>query len=110
MPSRLRLSRAKGARLPAGAVSVARPSRWSNPFSVESYPWRGGLYQVYGEFDLVLDGLTREHAHRLAVDLFRHYAEATGLDVSELAGKDLACWCPEHLACHADVLIELANR
>ena len=27
----------------------------------------------------------------------------------ELAGKDLACWCPLSSPCHADVLLELAN-
>lgn len=28
----------------------------------------------------------------------------------ELHGKDLVCWCPAELACHADVLLEEANR
>lgn len=28
---------------------------------------------------------------------------------AELAGHDLACWCPLDQACHADVLLELAN-
>lgn len=27
-----------------------------------------------------------------------------------LAGKNLACWCPLDQPCHADVLLELANR
>ena len=27
----------------------------------------------------------------------------------ELAGHDLACWCPLDQPCHADVLLELAN-
>jgi hypothetical protein len=31
-------------------------------------------------------------------------------DLSELRGKDLACWCPLDQPCHADVLLELANR
>ena len=29
--------------------------------------------------------------------------------VAELHGKNLACWCPLDQACHADVLLELAN-
>lgn len=29
---------------------------------------------------------------------------------TELAGKNLACWCPEGQPCHADVLLELANQ
>ncbi|MBR7191699.1 DUF4326 domain-containing protein [Gordonia sp. SCSIO 19800] len=28
---------------------------------------------------------------------------------SELAGRDLVCWCEPEIACHADVLLELAN-
>lgn len=28
----------------------------------------------------------------------------------ELTGKDLACWCSLDAPCHADVLLELANR
>ncbi|MFB6392588.1 DUF4326 domain-containing protein [Polymorphospora sp. 2-325] len=28
----------------------------------------------------------------------------------ELAGKHLACWCPLDQPCHADVLLEVANR
>lgn len=27
-----------------------------------------------------------------------------------LAGRNLACWCPPGLACHADVLLEIANE
>jgi hypothetical protein len=29
---------------------------------------------------------------------------------AELSGKDLACWCPLDQPCHADVLLDLANR
>jgi hypothetical protein len=61
------------------------------------------------------------------VTLFRDYAtgERTLVDWSppglvaeiraELAGKDLACWCPlvdadgNRVPCHADVLLEIAN-
>jgi hypothetical protein len=28
----------------------------------------------------------------------------------ELGGKNLACWCAEGAACHADVLLDLANE
>ena len=31
-------------------------------------------------------------------------------DLSALHGKDLACWCSLDEPCHADVLLELANR
>lgn len=29
--------------------------------------------------------------------------------IGELAGHDLACWCPEGRPCHADLLLHLAN-
>ena len=55
-----------------------------------------------------------------AVDLFRRallgaFGDVDG-DVArvsylgELRGRDLACWCPLDQPCHADVLLELANR
>jgi hypothetical protein len=28
---------------------------------------------------------------------------------AELAGRDLACWCPLDQPCHADFLLDLAN-
>lgn len=30
--------------------------------------------------------------------------------VSNLRGKNLACWCKPGEPCHADVLLEIANR
>ncbi|WP_245584702.1 DUF4326 domain-containing protein [Salipiger mucosus] len=27
-----------------------------------------------------------------------------------LRGRDLACWCPLDRPCHADILLELANK
>ena len=40
MPERIQLRRTRGWRLPAGAVSVARPTKWGNPFG---YQKRTGL-------------------------------------------------------------------
>ncbi|XWO59890.1 DUF4326 domain-containing protein (plasmid) [Pseudomonas luteola] len=34
MPARIQLRRTKGWRLPEGAVRVARPGKWGNPFRV----------------------------------------------------------------------------
>jgi len=36
--------------------------------------------------------------------------EIGGLDISEIIGKDLACWCAIDEPCHADVLLEIANE
>ena len=74
--------------VPEGAVYVGRPTRWGNPY-------------VIGR-----DGDRAE-----VIERFRHYANAryTGRDLEELRGKDLVCWCAP-LPCHADVLLEMANR
>jgi hypothetical protein len=31
-------------------------------------------------------------------------------DIRQLRGKNLACWCKPGQPCHADILLELANR
>jgi hypothetical protein len=90
---RIRLRRTAGWRKPPGAVVVARPTRWGNPFRVGVDGDRAACVAAY-RAALV--------AGRLAVSVD---------DVRrELAGRDLACWCPPDEPCHADVLLELANR
>lgn len=92
-PKRIRLSRARGWRMPAGAIRVARPGRWGNPYVVGT----PGIPDA-----------------RTAVRLFRALLEARGAEMAEdlraLRGHDLACWCALDAPCHADVLLEFANR
>ena len=47
-----------------------------------------------------------------AVALFREHVTGppAGHRYDELRGRDLACWCPLDGPCHADVLLERANR
>ncbi len=86
MPVRVQRRRVKGWRMPAGAVYVGRPSKWGNPYSTVP-PYREMAEQNFDENDL-----------------------------AELCGKDLACWCRlvdkdgNPVPCHADILLELANR
>jgi len=86
------------------AVIVARPSKWGNPWTVGTdvlveHARPGGAY---------VRGFRVTPA--LAVELYRQ-AFTPDADVirAELAGRDLACWCPADQPCHADVLLELAN-
>lgn len=93
MPKRIQRKRTNGWRKPPGSVIVSRPTRWGNLFRV------GVL------------GSTAEDV----VELFRAYAiDRSANDPSwlePLRGRDLACWCPEDARhCHADVLLELANK
>ena len=94
-PRRVRLSRRRGWRKPAGAVVVARPTKWGNPFVVDDERSRADAVDRFtraitrGDITLQFD----------VADVRR-----------ELAGRDLACWCPLDEPCHADVLLRLANE
>lgn len=70
------------------AVYVGRPSKWGNPYTIGSDGSRPAVVRKYRKY-LADSNPLRELLH-------------------ELRGKDLACWCAP-LACHADVLLELAN-
>lgn len=102
MPERIQLSRKKGWRKPENTVVVARPSKWGNPFRV-------------GRPDPLIGTVVRDAA--TAVERYELHSGAMGsyeLDLlevrAELGGKNLACWCPLDQPCHADVLLEIANR
>lgn len=92
VPRRVQLSRQAGFRLPPHSVSVAAPSRFANPFR----PQR-----------------RTPEANQEAVEQFWAYLDRNPrlMDEAreELAGLNLACWCRPQLACHADVLLEVAN-
>jgi len=101
MPQRIQLRRTKGWRKPAGAVVVARPGKWGNPF---------GKREVAAE----RPELSAEEVQALVVERFRRDRHETGYPDDDeiraaLRGRDLACWCRPTQPCHADVLLEIAN-
>ncbi len=100
-PVRVQQRRSKGWRKPENTVSVARPSKWGNPFRLGETMRITVNGQPSGEFVLADPAM--------AVALFRRYLEHYQVSVSDLAGKNLMCFCPLGQPCHADVLLELAN-
>ncbi len=112
MPKRIQRKRTKGWRLPENARCVTRPSRWGNP-------WRVGDRICDGDGSGFLSPIialstSRIHFPAQAVTLFHAYAKARLRVEPEwlapLRGKDLACYCQPGEPCHADVLLDLANR
>lgn len=106
MPIRIQLRRSKGWRKPDDAVVVSRPSKWGNPFKIGE-PWPPGdpvELQHPATRAEVIDAYRDYLAGRLTIEPPPHDEL-----VAELRGETLACWCPPHLDCHADVLLELAN-
>jgi hypothetical protein len=92
-PKRVQQHRIKGWRKNEGAISVARPHKWGNPFPTKD---KNGV---------------PIRTNEEAVRLYRQWLPGTPLcgQVSELAGHDLMCFCPLNQPCHADVLLDLAN-
>lgn len=70
---------------------------------------RGGHIEFSGGAVVSLD----QHCRGIALGASTFY-DAPSIperpDPTELAGKDLMCWCGVGLPCHADVLLELANQ
>ena len=94
MVKRIQLKRVKGWRMPLNSVKVARGATigWGNPFKV---PEDGDRAEVMVKFrNALLNG-----------DLSYSVADVR----RELAGKNFACFCDHSGACHADVLLAVAN-
>lgn len=101
--------------MPDNTMSVARPGKWGNPFKVgETYlagTWQHAVLADMQPAAASLTTLTVLDA-ATAVDAFARWLIETPhmmLSLHELAGRNLACWCPPSSPCHADVLLELAN-
>lgn len=112
-PQRVQLRRTKGWRLPQGTVSVARPSIYGNPFTIEKAieigyakadTARAFVVEVFGEWLA-----SSPHQDRWwqgpESDQRRAAIQAA---IPRLRGKNVACWCPLNQPCHGDVLLELA--
>jgi hypothetical protein len=112
MPKRVQLSRAKGFKLPFRTVKVDRTTRFGNPYRIgESVDMK--QVRKWG-WNLSPEG--RKHVCADAAEAVAKFSHALFWDVAihdfvrnELAGKDLACWCPLDQPCHADALLRIAN-
>ncbi len=84
--------------VPPDAVYVGRPTKWGNPFEIgqpdPAYP------------DKIM---TREDAVRKFREMIENHGPYSIKAIKDqLKGKDLVCWCAPK-ACHADILLEIAN-
>ncbi|MCP2339201.1 DUF4326 domain-containing protein [Actinomadura rupiterrae] len=109
---RIQRKRTRGSRLAEGAIYVGRGTKWGNPWRAVSSrtvrnQWHQEVWCAPGEARGVA-------ARRYREDLLDGRLDFDVEDVRrELAGHDLACWCPlpepgqpDH--CHAAVLLEIA--
>jgi hypothetical protein len=136
-PKRIQRKRTKGWRMPEGAVYVGRPSIFGNPFRAHKCECCG-YWDVRDDNDVTYlvdhayvrqpqvradrsTWTTKAQAGRESVRLYDDeltywvggrlsWDASFRLAVMQLRGHDLACWCPLDQPCHADVLLEVANR
>jgi len=98
MPQRVKLSRAKGWRMPPNTLKVDRTTRWGNPYS----PADSGS---------IAEAVAR-HARWMRGELAAPDGKPppTQAEIREaLGGRNLACWCALEGPCHANLLLKLAN-
>jgi hypothetical protein len=110
-PHRIQLSRAAGWRMPPNTIKVDRTTKWGNPFIVGA---NGNAEDCVLNFRRLLGGYTcismgqacekRQEASFAALKKEKEEGWRT------LRGKNLVCWCALNKPCHADVLLEIANR
>lgn len=120
---RIQRKRSAGWKTPPKTINVSRPSKWGNPFKLvgdiiyihAGYrrkimdPW---VVFCIGDIEKVLMLYSRLFKKVCYDDLdFKYWwLKFKKLDLSELRGKNLACYCKPGEPCHADVLLKLANE
>ena len=135
IPVRIQRSRQHKQVSPNGlpVVYVGRGSKWGSPFRLVKH---GGVWTIktdgsgrcisiltkHGQFSYD----TKEEAAKNAVNMYQTWllpfthkgssmeaffqSMAMLESIEELRDKNLSCWCKVGEACHADLLLELANR
>lgn len=78
-------------------VYIGRGSKFGNPYSHKEGTAAAWVVE------------TREDAIRLYEEWLRAQPELMEAVKKELKGKTLGCWC-KPLACHGDVLLQIANE
>lgn len=132
-PIRVQRQRVKGWKAPPNTIYVGRGTRYGNPFKVgqigvlEFEPMTDDelMRFDFSERVEVINGrrMTVKPMPPNRIVLFeapltledvilryhKHLLDRK-IDLTPLRGKNLMCWCRLDQACHADILLELANR
>jgi hypothetical protein len=112
--------------MPEGSIYVGRPSLWGNPWTIHDgvafevpvpnrAAWAVRMYrEELTHWGMLSDWdyFTTEATYARVSQAIRESGARNMAEYAAIAlrGHDLACWCPLDQPCHADVLLELANR
>ena len=123
MAERIQRKRTGGWKMPENTIYVGRPTKWGNPIKLDgdciyidaSYrrkifnPWVfynvGDIDDVIYLFEKILKGTQFQNN-----DLQYWSDHFKKLNVKDLRGKPLSCWCKLTDKCHVDVLLKYANN
>ncbi|MFD9964882.1 DUF4326 domain-containing protein [Amycolatopsis sp. NPDC058986] len=111
-PRRIQRRRVRGWHRPRGATIVDRTSRYGNPFTIGAARTAGfpdPRQTVVDQHRRWLDG---DPAYPDTYQVGRRTFDRRWVNahLHELADRDLCCPCPPGAVCHADTLLERANR
>ncbi len=130
---RVQRKRTKGFKMPANSIYVGRGSKWGNPFKLigdivyvdashrrkilnkwacygnQNEKFAGGGFETKDVVKLFRDLLMDLNSHEIEQEV-RAKFKLMRDRIRDLKGKKLSCWCKTSDCCHADALIELANR
>lgn len=120
MPKRIQMSRQKAWRADnPDAVIVDRRTRWGNPVKIGAPTEVTWVERISDKHSFWAFASVAANNRAEATAHFRDwmdgvvelvaFSEHERPEIEDLAGKDLACWCPLDQPCHADVLLDLAN-
>lgn len=97
--------------MPPNTRKVDRSTKFGNPFDAARYspPEAIRMYRAWLTGEMTDEEIEGRYPPLVARHLIsRRHGVLKSL--SELRGMNLACWCAPSDACHADLLLELANR
>jgi hypothetical protein len=100
-PRRLYVPR--GTKNPPNTKLVARTSRYGNPYAVEDYGLDEAL-RLYAAW------IVNPDSQPILYKKTWYYPKTVEQIRADLRGWNLACRCEPGERCHADLLLELANR
>lgn len=93
-------------------VYVGRPGKWGNPFKVTGE--KGHWFVISDDGFPLVTFDEKKDAIECCVENYKEYISHEHnlgiVNVFDLKGKNLSCWCPLTCKCHADVLLEITNR
>ena len=97
-------------KIPEGAIYIGRAApRYGLESSGWGNPWRiGEIHPADGHRLTRQETIDLYRANLLRMLVTKRDDGSFILDLRELRGKDLVCWCAP-LPCHGDILLEIAN-